>query len=229
MAKKGEVGARLAQWLDAAGFRARTKLAASIDVTPQRLSNWLSGHAEVPHDRYQEIAAWFGRTVEELTGQVPTVTVRELSTPYYPVGFQPRQIRLLSAVPCGMWEEPTESEDFIEIDAKFEHPKRYATYVTGDSCFPVLQQGDLAIWHEDFNPSYGLIVLARRKEDHAATVKRLVYDTDGKGATLKPVNPDADGVDSLVEWGVIARLVGIIRTQEDGTELSFYNPRGIRR
>lgn len=213
--------------LNRQGYGSRKRLADHLKVSAQRLSNWINGVAEVPRDHLPEIADYFGLTVQQLAGASP-IMVSDVSAPYYPVGFQPKQLRLLSPVPCGMWEEPTESEDFIEVEAKFEHPKRYATYVTGDSCFPVLQQGDLAIWHEDFNPSYGLIVLARRKGNHAATVKRLAYD-EAKGATLQPVNPAADGIDNIVEWGVIARLIGIIRTQEDGTELSFYNPRGIRR
>lgn len=230
MRKRGEIADLLKAELDRMGYGAISKLARFLDMQPRRVWNYVSGRTELPEELIPSVADFFGKTVDQFLGvksrQPAQLAVRELSTPMYPVGFSPVMIRLLPSVPCGNWEDPTDTEDFIEVDAKFEHPKRHARRVSGDSCSPVLEQGDLAIFHEDSAPPYGTIVLARRSSDNAVTVKKLVHE-NGRPRLL-PINP-AYAVDDKEHWEVAARLVGIVRNQDDGTEASFYNPRGIRR
>lgn len=204
-------------------------LARQLQVGKQSVYNWLSGDTK-PRDsaiwvRIADILKVRPEVILDDAQELPApLVVREVSGPKYPVTFPTAEIPLGNAVPAGNWAEPNESEDFIEVDAKFSGPKRFAAYIAGDSCFPFLHQGDLTIWESDDNPATGLCVLARRDGDHAVTVKQLLYE--GFEFVLRAINPkhndaQADG------WKAIARLVGIIRNV-NGTEHSQYNPKGIR-
>jgi Peptidase S24-like len=125
------------------------------------------------------------------------------------------------------WGDPLASEELIEVDGKYVNAKRFAATVTGDSCYPALHRGDLTIWESDPNASYGLIVLAQRNGDHGCTVKELVYDNEAGRSRLHPINPDYEDPDDGDGWGVIARLVAVVR-QSDGPEKSWFYPKGLR-
>lgn len=157
----------------------------------------------------------------------PTKAVADtpLGRPQIPVGFTLGAMPFAGDVPAGDWGDPLASEEFIEVEVKFEHPKRFAARVVGDSCYPALVQGDVTIWHHDMNPPYGSIVLAQRRGDHGCTVKELRYE-DGR-PVLHPVNPSHGMPEDGTGWGVIARLVGVIR-KVDGLEQSWYLADGIR-
>lgn len=165
---------------------------------------------------------------------LPDSAVRERPGPYgqdllgrpkIPVGFPMAQVRYAGQVPCGSeWGDPLASEEFVEVEAQFEGPRRFAAKVVGDSCYPALLPGDLTIWEQDFSPPYGAIVLAQRKGDHGCTVKQLTHD--GQRPHLTPVNPahkepaDQDG------WGVVARLVAVLRP--GSTRRTWFSEHGIR-
>jgi hypothetical protein len=142
----------------------------------------------------------------------------------YSFGFV--YMRYAGVVPCGDWGDPLDSEELVEMGAELDHPKRYVTSVIGDSCYPALKQGDKVVWHQDFAPTAGLIVLAQRKGDHGCTVKQLKTDDQGR-PHLVPINPSYDEPANGDGWGVIARLVAVIR-KTAGMKVTFVNPDGLR-
>jgi len=161
----------------------------------------------------------------EYPGEKP-VTV--LAKPLFPVAFAPVPLSYAGVVPASTeWGDPLASEEMIEVDGKYVGPRRFAATVSGDSCYPALHQGDLTIWEADMNPPYGLIVLAQRKGDHGCTVKELVYDGDSRRSRLHPINPDYDEPADGEGWGVIARLVAVVRSS-DGPEQSWFYANGLR-
>lgn len=191
-------------------------LARRINESKQAVSLWLQGTS--PRD-----PEMWDKMLEAIPSENPVV-----GAPLIPVGFQTAMLPMAGNVPCGDWGDPLASEEFIELDVKYEViGKRYATRVVGDSCYPALQQGDIAVWHYDLNPAYGLIVLAQRKGDHFCTVKELTYDSEQKRNRLLPINPAHEEPDDMDGWGVIARLVAVVRNV-DGMEASWYLPSGLR-
>lgn len=151
----------------------------------------------------------------------------EVSDPGFPVSFPKVTMRYAGLVPASEnWGDPLSSDLPWEVDAKFDHPKRFVCRVTGLSCFPALQQGDVTIWHVDPAPPVGKIVIAQRKGDHGCTVKELGQEAGGRN-TLIPINKDSEPPPDGDGWGVIAMLVGIEYEEEDGTEMSLYRPKGI--
>lgn len=150
-----------------------------------------------------------------------------VSGPSFPVSYEPIGIPYAGLVPASSeWGDPLAAEEPVEVDAKFVKKGRFACRVVGDSCYPALRQGDLTIWEVDPSPKYGLIVLAQRKGDHGCTVKQLVYDSMARRDRLVPVNPAYDSPPDGEGWGVIARLVGVVREGE--VERSWYSASGMR-
>jgi hypothetical protein len=149
-----------------------------------------------------------------------------LDSPKIPVSHGARRIKYAGTVPCGEWGDPLDSEEMVEVDARYEHPKRFAATVSGDSCEPALLHGDFTVWHYDLSPSAGLIVLAQRKGDHACTVKQLKIDAQGR-PHLVPINPAYDEPESGDGWGVIARLILVQRTLGHA-ERQWYSRAGLR-
>ena len=212
--------------------RSMAWLGKSLGASRQSVQKWLSGES-VPRDGevYDHmLAALDGSSVRDMF--VSDSLVREgynvLDRPKIPVGVPTVQMRYAGEVPCSAdWGDPLSSEEFIEVEVQFEHPQRFAAKVVGDSCYPALLPSDVTIWHTDLSPTYGLVVLAQRKGDHGCTVKELEYDQNLGRPRLVPVNPahhapsDGDG------WGVIARLVAVLRTI-DGLRRSWYIESGLR-
>ena len=159
--------------------------------------------------------------------ETPAAYEQQVGAPMIPVGYPVLKMRYAGEVPAGDWGDPLASEDFVEVEAKLEHPDRYMTRVVGMSCYPALHADDMAIWHQDRNPPYGAIVLAQRKGDHACTVKLLAWDEESKANRLVPINPAYDNPPDGDGWGVIARLVHVSR-EVDGGERSWYRPKGLR-
>ena len=91
----------------------------------------------------------------------------------------------------------------------------------------MLQRGDITIWRHDHNPAFGLIVLAQRKGDHGCTVKQLDFDESHSRPILRSVNQAFDSPEDGTGWGVVARLIGVIR-RSGGIERTWYLLHGLR-
>lgn len=214
----------------AAGRLRRARRASAGDITQDGLDKRLglnrgrtfsykSGKANPPDAYLKAVAPLLGTTFEYLRyGEAPVV-----DKPLAPVSFDRLPIKVVAAVPCGSWEDPSDTEDLIEIEAKFYGAKRFASRIVGDSCWPVLQPGDLSIWQREPSAPVGTIVLAR-DANNAATVKRLAYK-DGR-FVLESINPRYPNAEAET-WSVVGFLVGIVR-MDGTTEISFYNSGGIR-
>lgn len=190
-------------------------LSKGVGTSRQAATTWLSQRA-TPRDP------------EILDRMLNLLQPSDLDRPRIPVSFAKIQIPFAGDVPCSSdWGDPLASEEFIEVESQFEHSQRFAARVVGDSCYPALQPGDVTIWHADMSPPYGLIVLAQRKGDHGCTVKRLDYDTEKGRPFLIPVNPSHAKPEDGEGWGVIARLVVVLRTT-DGLRRSWYIDSGLR-
>jgi len=197
----------------------QAEIADALGVDRSRYKNWEYGYAVPPPQVIRELKKMgYGAETQKIADTV-------LGRPKIPVGFSLGTMPFAGEVPAGEWGDPLASEEFIEVEVKYEHPKRFAAKVVGDSCYPALRQGDITIWHQDMSPPYGVIVLAQRKGDHGCTVKELQYE-EGR-PVLMPINPKIDCPPDGEGWGVIARLIGVIRQDELG-ELTWYAPHGIR-
>lgn len=151
-----------------------------------------------------------------------------LADPYEAPPRSTVRMRYAGAVPCSsLWGDPLESTDYVEVPAQFSGQSRFAAKVVADSCYPALQPGDLTVWEPDRNPPYGVIVLAERKGDHGATVKKLVYDPVAGRPRLEPVNATHSAPDDGEGWSVIARLVGVERAAEAPSRTWYWEP-GLR-
>lgn len=113
------------------------------------------------------------------------------------------------------WGDPLETSGRIRVPSRFRKGSRFAARVIGDSCWPALKQGDVTIWEPDLAPRAGLLVLAQRRGDHGCTVKQYKQDSHG-GDVLVPVNPRAATPPNGTGWGVVAKLVGVVRQRGKG-------------
>jgi hypothetical protein len=190
------------------------RLLEGTDKRRQNFRNWMTG------ERTPENPEIFDTILQALQGRT------DLSRPLIPVGFRPFKMRFAGIVPCGDWGDPLESEEFIEVDSKFESPRAFAARVVGDSCYPALQPADITIWIADNNPPYGRIVLAQRKGDHGCTVKELAWDPARSRSALLPINATYAEPEDGEGWGVIARLVGVVRSI-DGLERTWKQLEGL--
>ncbi len=152
---------------------------------------------------------------------------RMLGDATYVEGIPYREVRYAGEVPATSWGAPLSADTFEKLDAKFSGRNRFCTRVIGDSCYPALQPGDLAVWESDRNPPYRVIVLAERDEDAGCTVKQLVYDVASGAPKLKPVNPRYESPPNGNGWRATARLVGLIR-KTDGPEKTWYWEPGLK-
>lgn len=200
--------------------RSMSWLATAIGTNRQSVQQWLVGET-----RPRDPQTWEKMRLA-LIGKA--MALGDLDRPKIPVGFGMTQMRFAGEVPCGAdWGDPLASDEFIEVEVQFEHPRRFAAKVVGNSCYPALRPGDITIWHADMNPPYGLIVLAQRKGDHGVTVKQLEYDEKKARPELVPVNSQAGKPEDGEGWGVIGRLVAVLRN-EDGLRISYYMESGLR-
>ena len=218
MSKQGDKEQVLA--LLKAQQRSMSWLATAIGTNRQSVQQWLVGETKPRDPRMWEKMrlALIGKAMD----------LGDLDRPKVLVGFGMTQMRFAGEVPCGSdWGDPLASDESIEVEVQYEHPRRFAAKVVGDSCYPALRPGDVTIWHSDMNPPYGQIVLAQRKGDHGCTVKQLEYDEKMGQPKLLPVNPHSGAPVDGEGWGVIARLVAVLRN-DDGLRKSWYLESGLR-
>ena len=196
-----------------------------------RIVSYELGRSNPPKDLLAKVAArwnipfeWF---YDGLDNSIPRAeTEPALRGPLSTVSHGMRRLRYAGTVPCGDWGDPLDSEEMVDVDARYEHPKRFAATVSGDSCEPALMHGDFTVWHFDLAPSGGLIVLAQRKGDHACTVKQLKTDETGRHHLL-PINPAYQEPAGGEGWGVIARLILVQRVVGHAAR-QWYSRAGLR-
>lgn len=200
-------------------------LAGEIGVSRSAVGMWETG-TTVPDEMVSLIVSKFPDGPRPPDGPNKEKPF-EVSNPGFTASFPKITLRYAGLVPTSdEWGDPLSSDIPWEVEAKFDSPFRFVCKVTGESCYPALQQGDVTIWHQDMAPQPGKIVLAQRRGDHGCTVKELGQNKDGTNCLL-PINPNASAPPDGEGWGVIARLVGVIYEDEDGTEISVYRPNGI--
>lgn len=231
--ERGAVGLRIKRARKQLGREATQQwLAKNLGISQPRLSNWERGLNDPPPKMLAQIAELL--QVEEIWLRRGTAEDRlaesrrlDLDRPRFPVSYATVEMRFSGVVPTSeSWGDPLSSEEPIEMEAKFDGPRRFVARVVGDSCYPCLQQGDLTVWQQDFAPPYGKVVLAQRKGDHGCTVKQLAWDGSEGRPILKPVNPLRNAPPDGEGWGAIARLVGVV-FRMNGAELSVHKPEGI--
>lgn len=198
-------------------------LADKIGVSRSAIAMY-EGGSTLPPEIRDRIAQLF--PLAPVPADLSTVT-NPLGPPMFPVSDGKVEMKYAGIVPASSdWGDPLSSEIPIEVDLKFWRKNRFVCKVTGNSCFPALQQGDLTIWEVDKNPPFGKIVIAQRDEDEACTVKMLDYDPESHRPLLLPINPRYDSPPDDEGWQVIARLVGVSR-EADGPERTWYWPAGL--
>lgn len=201
-------------------------LARLLEISHGRLSNWERGEHDPPTAIVMEAAKHLRVSTRFLlTGTRDPSTVAETSRPLYPVSFQLVELPYGGYVPAGTWRDPFETEELIELEAKFDAPGRFACRIEGDSMYPLLQPEDVAIFqaYKTRRPPIGHIILARR-EDQSVTVKLLEHD--GENFRLKAINPRHDEA-VAPKWDAVGFLVGIER-KRGSHQRSDYDPDGIR-
>lgn len=196
-----------------------------------RIVSYELGRSNPPKDLLMRVSAQWNIPVQwfydRVDNEVPRLDpANPLDSPMIPVSHGLRRLKYAGTVPCGEWGDPLDSEEMVEVDARIEHPKRFAATVSGDSCEPALQHGDFTVWHYDLAPSPGLIVLAQRKGDHGCTVKQLKIDADGL-PHLMPINQAYDEPSGGDGWGVIARLI-LVQRVVGHAERQWYSRAGLR-
>jgi transcriptional regulator with XRE-family HTH domain len=202
----------------------QAEFAEEIGVSRALVGMWEAEKAPILEEHLRVIAQKFPGAPPAPKGAGASV----LGLPQFPVSYVLAQMPYGGLVPASEeWGDPLESDSFIEVDPKFTGRNRFACKVVGNSCYPALKQGDLTVWEIDRSPKHGVIVLAQRKGDHGCTVKQLHYDAEEGRDRLIPVNPKYTSPDDGDGWGVVARLVAVIR-ENDGPERTWYWPSGLR-
>lgn len=183
-------------------------LSEKIGEKQPTVHRWLKGERRPRDPRI------FDRMIEVITGIGPSMTV----TNY------PQSIPLCNPVPASTWGDVLEIDDRLDVADNFAHPKNFATPIEGDCLMPALHPHDMAIWRHDHAPRPGVIVLAQRKGDHGATAKVLKYE-DGR-PHLMPLADGQEEPEDGMGWGVVARLIGVIRKEHTKTTI-FHADTGL--
>jgi len=209
------------------------------DFSRETIANMENNRRSVPEDvvriasnLFRKPMAWFYEGVaayEPLPPELdyPKVVSPDLSVPVRIAPVGKVEMRVAGTVPAGSdWGDPLQSEWTEFMDAKFGGHGRFLAKVRGDSCFPALLQGDMAVWEADESPRVGTLVLVEETDEYRVTVKELVLEPSGR-LSLRAVNRDSD-VPSLTQpWRVTAKLVGVERRQPGMPEITLYDPDGL--
>jgi hypothetical protein len=124
------------------------------------------------------------------------------------------------------WGDPLVGTGSVEVPAKFGGTNRFVAKVVGRSMSPALYQADMIVFEHDLAPPVGVVVLAQRKGDHGPTIKKLEQDPETGEFRLHAVNAYAEAPPDGEGWGVVAKMVGMLRTI-DGTQVELYNAAGV--
>lgn len=198
-----------------------TRIAAALGMNPSTVRARLNG--QIPLDAENAKHQAFVRNVlREIGATDDDLAEAEEKRPVAPAVAPSRAIEPLDdlgelpyagEIPAGEFTGELEDMGPIPVPARFcrrNRLLRYACRVTGSSCRPVLEQGDVAVFERDLAPASGLIVVAQERGTHRATVKLLEIGGDGE-ARLRALNPSHADPDGEAGWGAIGKLVGVWR------------------
>jgi transcriptional regulator with XRE-family HTH domain len=202
------------------------KLAKKIGRSRQVVNAWVKNES-IPRDEteWKPIAEFFGMTLDELLDPRDNLSrfTGQLSDPKFPVDGIDAPMALWPSVPCGDWEQPDETTDFIDVPGFLVARDRIASKVQGESMEPRLQHGDLLIFQMDQMPRYGRIVLARNGDNE---VSCKVLKKTPIGADLVSLNPDHPS-QATKRWEVLGYLIAILRDYAKGRGSIEWDEGGI--
>ncbi len=220
---QGDIGRRVKEALDDLPTKYRpADFARDLDISPQRLNNWLMGENDPPAEMLPKLARRLNKSIQFLLGE-PDLPM-EVGSALFPISVPKVQLPKIGSISAGDWSDPTDSDDFEFVDAEMADGKgRFACTIDGDSMYDLLWPGDLTIWTKyEFGGRPGLIVIARNGSSQLTT-KQLIKRSEG--FYLHPLNQKYE--DQILKGDPLGFLVGIIRIV-GSKRVTVYDPRGIR-
>lgn len=207
------------------------QLAESIGIKRSRLAQYEAGRTEPPLTILKMIALALDTTLPELEDEgvpVPRKTKAVQDAPMPNVPQETVDMPYAGLVPADSnWGDPLGTGEELPVDIKFKGENRFVCKVVGDSCYPYLKQGDIAIFEVDPGPSVGTIILAERLGDRACTVKLLEWDAEAGRSRLKPLNEAYEPPSSSPGWQATAKLIGL-EFKHEGVKMTAIEPGGFR-
>lgn len=178
-------------------------LAGRLGTSHTNVRNWLQGDG--PRDRSMLDAALTVLREEEQSR-------RPASQQRKPGVFQlapvpDAMLPIVSRAGAGHWVEPFQCEDFEPVPAHLVAQDCFGVVVDGDSMFPFLHPGDIAIFKAERQPRLGYTVLARNGENEL-TIK--LFKHNGAEFELVPINPAHPKATASL-WRVEGVLVAYVR------------------
>ncbi len=194
-------------------------LAGRLGTSHTNVRNWLQGDG--PRDRSMLDAALTVLREEEQSR-------RPASQQRKPGVFQlapvpDAMLPIVSRAGAGHWVEPFQCEDFEPVPAHLVAQDCFGVVVDGDSMYPFLHPGDIAVFKAARSARIGQTVLARNDEKQL-TVK--VFRHNGEGFELVPIN-QAHPKATAKEWEIEGVLVAYVR-DIGPRRITDSDPNGLR-
>jgi SOS-response transcriptional repressor LexA len=186
-------GRRMQEALTASGHTPG-ELAAHVGVSPQAISQWLSGDTKPEPANGIKAARFLGVTYEWImTGD------KNVAAPSQEILSRTARVPLISSIQAGSWRRPiayTES-DFPEwlFTERAVSEDAFALDIEGSSMEPDFRAGDRIIVDPAVSPTPGDFVVAKLDGDDEATFKKYRpkgFDRTGQplSVELVPLNED---------------------------------------
>jgi len=154
--------------------KTKSELANFLEITPQRLNNWLK-RKSIPAEYLSDIAKFFNVDVDYLLGnEVPI-------THYLP---------LIGSASCGVpinhfYSDMGEYE-MIPVPAHLYREGRYFVKAEGDSMLPKIREGDEVLCDKEAFIENGNIVHYTLNGESG--IKKIIMDETGSPIMLMPLN-----------------------------------------
>lgn len=190
-----------------------------------------NGRRTIPDDVLRVAAHLFGKPLawftEGIAGvepiSVPATIAERRTTPFRVEPIPDALLPIVSRAGAGHWVEPFQCEDFEPVPAHLVAQDCFGVVVDGDSMFPFLHPGDIAVFKAAKSARIGQTVLARNDEKQL-TVK--VYRHNGDGFELVPIN-QAYPRATAREWEIEGILVAYVR-DIGPRRITDSDPNGLR-
>ena len=196
--------------------RTVAQVAASVGVSYNVLNNVLNGRTKPPTD-----------LVESIRKELGLPKGWPFEEELLPIkGIPLVRIELMGKVMAGSGSDVYESGDAtgegVVVPANLGGPDKGALVIEGDSMFPLLHPGDVAVFRKSHVPKLGCPCVVRTKD---GKLRVKVVGHDGTGYTFTSLNPaypaDKNGKQML------GFLIGIYRTVGSREEITI-DESGIR-